>query len=320
MPVPTKTFGKGRSGIANVSVQGEKVYITFEDNGQTISCLLADAPSYIRSGRQAVTLNSNNTEIYGARPIGGSYRCIFAGFAAKEGEPPTIRSVEARSGSKNGKPWKIPTHLEFTALFDVVSGKWKNYRLVYNLSYNFSRYDPEDDADDASAITMITGDKLANFLELCGMNFDNDSIPWSENVLVFLEKLLNARKRQVIISLNENGWVKDIGSVPDEDEDEDTDAADADALAADAKAHAQQGTPHPPKSRTKEESKAKADEIADQLMGKPPKKEEKPVSAPTVLQAMLTNAKNGDTNALTMLTTLAASGNQAAKDLLATLE
>src|SRR5574340_157395 len=53
MPIPTKTAGKGRSGIAMVSIQGDKVKVVFEDNDQVVTCLLEDCPSYIRPGRQA---------------------------------------------------------------------------------------------------------------------------------------------------------------------------------------------------------------------------------------------------------------------------
>lgn len=297
MPIPSKTYGKGRSGVANVSISGEKVTVTFEDNDQVISCLLADAPSYIRPGRQAITLNSNNTEIYGARPIGGTYRAIFAGFAARENEPPTIREVAAKSGvSKAGKPYKITSHLEFTALFDVVSGKWKGYRLVYNLPYGFTRYDQKDDD---TPITQVSGTKLIDFLQILGMDFDADTLPWSENVLPYLEKLLAARKRQLVISLNENGWVKDISEPPDEDDEE---AA-------------------PTKSET---------ELVDELTGRPPeakapeakapKDKKAEVQAPTMLTLLFNNAKAGDMDALGMLTNLAASGNKAAKELIEQLQ
>jgi len=325
MPVPTKTFGKGRSGVANVIISGERVHLTFEDNDQAITCFLSDAPSYIRQGRQAVTLNSNNTEIYGARPVGGTHRCIFAGFAAREGEPPTIREVAAKSGvSSKNKSYKIPAHLEFTALFDVIAGKWKNYRLVYNLNYNFSRYDPDDDADDASAITMITGEKLASFLEICGMDFDSDSIPWSDNVLVFLEKLLASRKRPVAISLNENGWVKDIGEIPEEDDDE-PDQKTGEIAGGVSKEEEEKYAAELKKvksslAKEKEEQTSSADKIIDELTGSPPPAKKAQVAAPSLLQALFNNAKDGDTGALEMLTSLSNSGNKAAADFLSQLE
>jgi len=336
MPVPTKQGGKGRSGVATVSIVGEKVNVIFEDNNQAITVLLADAPDYIKNGRQAITLNTSNTEIYGARPVNGTHRCVFAGFAAKENEPPTIREVAARSGiSSANKKYSIKAHLEFTALFDITAGKWKNYRLVYNLTYGFEKYSPptiDGSNDEAWAITLVYGEKLAEFLSLGGMDFEIDSIPWSDNVLVFIEKLLLSRKRPLAISLNENGWVKSIGEIPVEDDDEEVEAPNLqpdpdtgevpvegdEEAKLNAKYAAELAKIKKAKAEEVEAAKVEAKKIVAELTGQDveaPKTKKKQASAPTILDMLANQAKAGDTDALKMLTSLAVNNEQAKEKL-----
>ena len=287
-PIPTRQFSKGRSGLANVVLSASKAQIEFEDNHQIVTVLLEDCPPYLRDGRQFVQLNSNNTEVFGARPLGGTHRAVFVGFASREGEPPIIREVEARSGvSKNGKKYFIKEHLEFTALFDITAGKWKGYRIVYNLPYAF---EPYKESVDSEPITLIYGGKVSDFLAICGMDFDKDTLPWSENVLVAIDKLLKARAKPIAISLNEQGWVKDIGEIPMDDEEETVTS-----------------TPEPKTAAVT----MTAQQAIDDLYGAEPKS--KKAEAPTILALLYAQAKAGDKDALSMLKALADSNADASK-------
>lgn len=218
MPIPVSTGGKGANGIANVTVTTNKVRVEFEDNNnQVIEVLRDDAPDYIITGRQIVVLSSDNNKIFSAKPIGGSYMCKFIGFWSREGEPPTPKKVEARTGtSSKGNAYKIPEHLEFTVLFEIVTPKkWSKYQLSMNLFYAFSEYE--------GGITQIKGagsQKLVEFLEVAGVDFTTDDIPFSENVLPFIEKMLLNRNKTMVISLNQKGWVDSVVVAPDDEEEE----------------------------------------------------------------------------------------------------
>jgi len=219
MSIPVSKGGKGSSGPAEVTVTSNKIRVVFigtkdKPDGQVIDVLREDAPDYMVSGRQLVTLSSDNTKIFNARPIGGSHLAEFIGFASKDAEPPTPRKVDAKAGtSRAGKPYKIPEHLEFTALFRITRGTWKGYQIANNLFYAFLPYE--------GGITQIKGagsDKLTQFLEVTGIDFVTDDIPFSENVLVYLEKLLLSRNKQLIISLTQEGWVDSVVEAPSFDE------------------------------------------------------------------------------------------------------
>ena len=173
--------------------------------------LREDAPDYMISGRQLVTLSGDNNKIFNARPQGGSHLCQFIGFASRDAEPPTPRKIDAKTGtSKKGQAYKIPEHLEFTALFQILGGQWKGYQLANNVFYAFLPYE--------GGITQIKGtgsQKLEDFLMVTGLDFATDDIPFSENVLPFLEKLLLSRGKKLIIGLSPDGWVDTIVQAPE---------------------------------------------------------------------------------------------------------
>jgi len=327
-PIPVRQYSKGKTGIAMISTRDDKLDVTFEDNKQTVTVLLRDAPDYIRDGRQAVTLNSSNTEIFGARPILGTYKVKFLGFAGKESEPPTIRTVAAKSGvTKEGKKYNIKQHLEFTAIFVITAGKWKNYQIVYNLPYSFEKF---EDEERGKTITLVYGEKVTKFLQLCGLDFSTDSIPWSENVLVYLNKLLGSRDKVFAISLNDQGWVKDLSELPDDEEEDSIPAGAAVANAPepvtqleisgeqnvirimhedDLKLETPVAKEEPKKLVTEEEPKK------PEPTTKPASNKKSP-SAPTILDILANNAKAGDQDSLNMLSSLANTNPEAKKRLL----
>jgi hypothetical protein len=65
---------------------------------------------------------------------------------------------------------------------------------------------------------MIKGtgsQKLEEFLLVAGLDFASDEIPFSENVLPYLEKLLLSRGKKLVVSLSPEGWVDTIVEAPD---------------------------------------------------------------------------------------------------------
>lgn len=211
MAIPISKGGKGSSGLAEVTVTSNKIRVVFVDGGQVIDVLKEDAPDYIVSGRQQVTLSPDNNKIYNARPCGGSHMAEFIGFASSDANPPTPRRVDARSGiSKAGKKYNIDAHLEFTVLFRITRGTWKGYQIANNLFYCFLPYDGD--------ITQISGagsKKVEEVLEALGIDYTTDSIPFSENILPYLEKLLLSKKQPLIISLTADGWIDTVVEAPD---------------------------------------------------------------------------------------------------------
>lgn len=209
------TSGKGQVGTADVTVSRDKVRVAF-DEGQIVDILREDAPDYIISGRQNVTLSSDNTHIQSARPAGGSYICKFSHFASREDTPPEPKVVPARSGiSKAGKRYSIDEHLEFTAVYQIIRGKFKGYQLIQNLFYAFSEY--------GDGITQISGNgsrKLEEFLLSNGLNFTSDDIPFSDNVLPYLEKLIISKNKYLIVQISPEGWITTLADAPEEYEEE----------------------------------------------------------------------------------------------------
>ncbi len=212
MPIRLSTSGSyGETGVADVAVTPKKIRVVFEDDNLVFDILPEDAPPYIISGRQIVTLTGDNAQILSARPVGGSHFVKFERFTAKENEPPLPKVREAnRVVLKDGRKWEVPAGLDFVSVFKIVQGKWKGYELIHKIPYAFQEFE-------GTGETQIVGfgsKRCAELLQLCGVNFESDTIPFSDNVLPFLQKLFIQRSRLLTAKVEE-GWIKTLFEAPE---------------------------------------------------------------------------------------------------------
>lgn len=216
----------GPKGSARISINSKgRIVVVFEDSGDKRELFAEDNEelmpiiqrlndSKALSKSLFVRLNKDGTQIFGITPpgsaAGSSYFCIFEKFTARKGEPPVSYWVDAKSGQKNGKQWTIPGHMEFRPVFKIVSGPYKDLSIVGNFSYAF-----REDGDGQTQILGTGSQKLIEFLLSCGMNFATDTIPFSDNVLPFIQDLLEERRTIVLVTLNEAGYIQSVKPAPD---------------------------------------------------------------------------------------------------------
>ena len=203
----------GPRGLAKVTVTDEKIKVQFEETRDTFEVFREDAPEYkITDGKYIVSMDSDCMKIMNIIPPKGTYFGRFSHFWHKQDELPIYRSVAAKTGrKKDGGSFFVPSHLEFTAVFSITSKDYEGFEVPYIMWYCFEpgKIDPFE-----SDIVGKGRQKVEDFLMAAGFDVLTDSIPYSENVLPELEKMVLSKKAEVAITINLGGWVDDITSAP----------------------------------------------------------------------------------------------------------
>ena len=215
MPIPTKNKANtGLRGLAEVRVLAEYLRVIFKSDGDTYQ---VRKDGWDReSGVFNVTLSKTNDEIKFVSPPGRSepFLVKFLEFsnrvAATDNDPgvpePKIDPGGARQG-RGGQTYYAEDRLVARAKLVVMEkGLYKGLNIIHSLPYIFAQYQ-------GSTITMLEGTAgqrkaLESFLTVAGMDMLKDDIPWSGNVLPFLEARLQAADKIFTVRLNETGFVE----------------------------------------------------------------------------------------------------------------
>jgi hypothetical protein len=213
--------GKSLRGVAEVTVKPSgRIQVLMNDRAYNFDP--GDPiPEGMVNGTYAVSMSESGDKLWSIRPAVGLYRVRFTGIAGKEGEPPTPKLVQGgpRTG-KDGKHWVALDKYQFTLLFEIVTGKCKGMAITYTLDYLFKRYMETDEVyvpDRGGAGSASK--KLIEVMSLLGFDWTNDSIPWSENILPWLEAWLLKKPKRNLVVILKDGWIDSIAS---EDEDDAT--------------------------------------------------------------------------------------------------
>jgi len=207
---------KGPAGKARVVVNKKFINVTFLEtpgnvhSNERFDIIPEDAPSWTRNGTYYVQLSSDLLKIYSVRPCGGSHLSQFLRFAARENEQPAPRTIPGGIRTRSdGTRYSVEDSLGFTAILKILGGDYEGFEIPNALTYAFRR--------GTTGGTDIAGTgtkKLATFLRACGVNFELDTILYSENVLPSLERMLLENLTPVIIELNPMGYPVTIATAP----------------------------------------------------------------------------------------------------------
>ncbi len=219
MAIRTKNkSNNGMKGLAEVRVLADYIRVIFKADGDTYQ---VRKDGWDReSGVYNITLNKANDEIAFASPPGRSdpFLVKFLEFSnrvgASESNPgvpePKIDPGGPRQG-KNGQTYYAEDRLVARAKLVVVEkGPYKGLNVVYTLPYIFT----QDDLVPTLAMFEGTAGQrkvLEDFLQITGLDMVNDEIPWSGNILPWLEARLQAANKIFTVRLNEKGFVAKDG-------------------------------------------------------------------------------------------------------------
>lgn len=227
MAIPVGKSGGGISGIADIQVLEGKdgnweLSVTLD--GKVTRVFGSDVPCKpsAKLKKAFVKLNSEGSVVWQISPEPGNYIVRFLEFGHKKDMPPEPFMADAKVGTaRDGRKFEIPAMLKFTATFEVIKGAGKHLTAVMSIPYAFLPYTAPGETQ--PSLAMIAGrgkGKLEEFLRDAGMDFNADSIPWSENVLPVLEEMLKSKNLELVAEVGNGGWINSLTEVPEVDDED----------------------------------------------------------------------------------------------------
>lgn len=218
MPIPTETKQtSGPRGLADVKVYAKSISITFDDEGDVRKFPREDTdavPEYVKkSGYMNVSLSREGDKIWTMYPAKGTYKVKFAGFPHRDGEEPQPKDKPGgvRKG-RNGGTYHQEPYRQITFLLEITDGSYKGMTIPFFVRYLFEQFE-------STGLSKISGygkarSQLEEMLQLCGLNFLEDNIPYSDNVLPHLQDMLLERNTRFMVKMD-GGWVSEVMEVPE---------------------------------------------------------------------------------------------------------
>jgi len=222
MPIPkiqpkAKSKVGLRKGPAKFTLNGRIATIAFLDAPNQPYSFDLDDPnanhenvSSYPEGAVFATVATDGSRLYSIRPLTGSFVVKFDRFFAPAGELPAPRHYESTFTADDGTT-KLNTYEAFTALLRITAGPWAGAILPSFLRYGF--VDAGDGVTTGLKSRGRHAERLAAFLEYAGLDLQSDTIPYSENVLPWLEKTLQERNHDFMVVVD-NGYVEGYGPAP----------------------------------------------------------------------------------------------------------
>jgi len=210
---PNSPFGK--QGEAEVRILKTGVRVLFDNGSNIYDIQNTEKRAAWEEGRPGgmyrITLSRANDRIFMVRPPQGIYVFSFLEFARgydqntkeKFMKPPKIQ----RGGKRNGT-WYQPDRMVATARCIVHSKsnpKVDGLICTVNIPYTWAEGMPGDGAIFTGEVYEVA--QLENFLALGGIDFETDTVPYSENVLPTLEALMTREVNKFTSEINEGGFM-----------------------------------------------------------------------------------------------------------------
>ena len=216
MPIPvTKEYGP--RGVATIVTTKSKISVSYLDDQGNFTLLMEDQTPAMREiledreGKYHVSIDRDHLKIISIAPVSGSYKARFLKFLAAKDTPPECK---LRPSSKLPDGKVIPEHMEFTCIYELTSSSVRGMTANYFLTYAFKMGEYEDQK--LAILTGMGAQKLEKWMLLHGFNFVEDSIPWSDNILPWLEKEVIKRGKIVQVEMSDKGYIKAIASLAED--------------------------------------------------------------------------------------------------------
>lgn len=222
MPIPVRTTSnRGPTGVAQVRIMSRIVKVQFDD-GDLYEFSKEDCPDELLNAPFAkksdpvelsVSLSPDGGTIFNVRPASASHIVKFNRFTAPRDQSPTPKLVErqVKQRRKDGRSFVIDEHFEYFGLLEIVAGNYEGMDLLYSMWYLWV---------DEDGIARLEGpnrrvQENIDLLRFAGVDLNEDTIPYTDNVIPYLESLLQRLDTPFLANLNGRGWIDSISALPE---------------------------------------------------------------------------------------------------------
>lgn len=203
----------GEQGYADVRVGKSTVKIMFS-SGLAYEVDKEEWEDGRPAGQYNVTMSSDGNKIIGVRPIAGVYIMQFLSLGNRQNELPEVKTQRGgpRQG-KDGRKWFQEDSLAWITILEVMSeGRFEGLKVFHNVPYIFSSVP-------GTQFTQLIGKKgeverIESFLRVAGFDLTSEDIPYSTNVLPWMEKKLFEVRRPFMATINDKGFITDLSELP----------------------------------------------------------------------------------------------------------
>jgi hypothetical protein len=210
----------GPRGVAVVKILNSKIRITYRESGDVyeLDKNTGGWPKGKPEGEYTVNLTKEGDKILGLAPTpSATYVVTFNRFTNRTEEipAPRIQRGGQRTRKSDGQAYFQPDKLVFGALVTVQQDghRFDGLDILLNLPYCFEQY-PGTNEVLLSTTSKRDLEQIESFLRSAGLDFANVSIPFSSNVLPWLESYLQTNGRMFMVTLNGDGWVDSMAELP----------------------------------------------------------------------------------------------------------
>lgn len=205
-------------GIASVKILNSKVRVTFRNSGDVYELDKETWPKGKPEGEYNVSLSKEGDKVLGLSPTpSATYVVSFNKFTNRTEDMPSpkIQRGGERTRKSDGQKYFQPDKLVFGALLTVQQDghRFDGLDIFVTMPYCFEQYPGTNDVI-LSTSSKRDLENIEAFLRCAGLDFANVSIPYSSNVLPWLELYLKEHERAFMVTLNGDGWVDSMAELP----------------------------------------------------------------------------------------------------------
>ena len=208
----------GDSGYADVRLTKNTVRVSFKDSGISYDLNLDLWDKDRPVGEYNITLSRDNQKFVGVKPIAGSYIFVFDSIGNRVNElpEPAIQRGGPRVSNDGKKRWFQPDSMVWRPLLRVMSeGRFEGLKVMYQLPYIFAAIPGSPNAQLLGS-TRRDLEQTEKFLRAVGFDLLNREIPYSINVLPWMEQTLSAASTPFLAKINAKGFMEEPSVLPPE--------------------------------------------------------------------------------------------------------
>jgi hypothetical protein len=208
----------GEQGVADVRIGKNSIRVAFKESGIVYDLPKDQWEEDRPSGEYGVTLSKDNQKVISLRPVMGTYvfRFLSMGNRVNDIPEPAIQRGGPRQSKDGKKSWFAPDSIVWRTNLEVLSeGRFHGLTVMYSLPYIFA---PVVGTPNTQLLANGRRDleTVERFLRATGFDIVSREIPFSTNVLPWLEKDLKSLNVPFLARVNEKGFVESPEILPPE--------------------------------------------------------------------------------------------------------